>query len=235
VNIFGTGLYDDCMFLAIILTGFYGLMHIGELTQSHVRAKWSFLKTTLCHSPKFSAHSFSFHLPFHKGDQLFDGNMIMIEAHHGSLICAHSQMTIYTALHDVCFGVYLELWLTSDANIPMYSWCISHLWKSLDNEVEGHSLCSRGATALALAGVNNDSIQAMGIGHFSNLHKETSSQLACAHSQQASFWSHTELIHHFFDHHPPLHPIFFKFTFYGIYSDNSASRCVFSYSLQCLL
>ena len=110
----------------------------------------------------FTAQSFSFHLSYHKGAQLFDGNTIMIEARHGSLICAYSQMTIYTALHDAHFGVYSELWLTSDGEVPTYSWFIWCLRKSLDNKVGGHSLRSGGATALALAGVNDDSIQVMG-------------------------------------------------------------------------
>jgi len=162
MDIFESSLFDDYLFLPILLTGFYGLMCIGELTQMDAKEKQSYLKTTLHHSLRFTAHSFSFHLPYHKGDLLFDGNMIMIEAHHGSLICAHSQMTVYTTLHDAHFGVYSELWLTSDGNVPTYSWYISHLQKSLDNKVRGNSLHSGGATALALAGVNDDSIQVMG-------------------------------------------------------------------------
>src|SRR5882724_9884023 len=86
----------------------------------------------------------------------------MIEARPGSLICTHSQVTRYTTLCDARFGLYLELWVTLGGDVPTYSWFISRLRKSLDNEVSGHSLRSGGATALALAGVNDDSIQAMG-------------------------------------------------------------------------
>ena len=86
----------------------------------------------------------------------------MIKAHPSSLICVHSHVTSYTTLCDACFGLYPELWVTSGGDMPTYSWFVSHLQKSLDDEVGGHSLCSGGATALALAGANDDSIQAMG-------------------------------------------------------------------------
>src|SRR5882724_1622568 len=86
MKIFSTGLYDDCLFLAILLTCFYRLMCVGKLTQLDMKVKWSLLKSALSHSLKFLDHGFSFHLPYHKGDRLFDGNTIMIEAHPGSLI-----------------------------------------------------------------------------------------------------------------------------------------------------
>jgi len=70
VKIFSTGLYDDCLFLAIILTGFYGLMRVGELTQSDVKAKQSLLKSTLRHSLKISDHNFSFIYLITKGSIL---------------------------------------------------------------------------------------------------------------------------------------------------------------------
>ena len=60
------------------------------------------------------------------------------------------------------FGLYPELWVTSGGDVPTYSWFISHLCKSLDDEVRGHSLHLGGATALALAGVSDNLIQAMG-------------------------------------------------------------------------
>ena len=52
----------------------------------------------------------TFHLPYHKGDWLFDGHTIMIEA--------HPQVTNYATLCDAHFSLYLELWVTSGGDIP---------------------------------------------------------------------------------------------------------------------
>src|SRR5882672_12588950 len=76
---------DDLLMVAIIFTGFHALMHLGEMTESDNDAKWSFLKTILCHTVVLSLTSFSFILPKHKADRLFEGNTIMVEAQPSSL------------------------------------------------------------------------------------------------------------------------------------------------------
>ncbi|KAF8591603.1 hypothetical protein K439DRAFT_1626974 [Ramaria rubella] len=46
--------------------------------------------------------------------------------------------------------------------MPTYSWFVSRLHAILDRDIGGHSIRSGGATALALAGVPDSVIQAMG-------------------------------------------------------------------------
>ncbi|KAF8573035.1 hypothetical protein K439DRAFT_1251537, partial [Ramaria rubella] len=54
-------------FLAILFTGFYALMRLGELTQSDSKAKRFSKKTSMHHSVRFVGTRYSFHLPYHKG------------------------------------------------------------------------------------------------------------------------------------------------------------------------
>ncbi|KAF8583649.1 hypothetical protein K439DRAFT_1348229, partial [Ramaria rubella] len=86
---FDTGMFDNMLFLAMLFTGFYASMRLGELTQAD-----SFAARRLL--------------------------------------------------------------------LPTYSWFVCRLQSVLGSDVAGHSLCSGGATALALAGIANDTIQAMG-------------------------------------------------------------------------
>jgi len=71
---------DDLLMVAIIFTGFHALMRLGEMMESDNDAKWSFLKTILHHTVVLSLASFSFILPKHKADWLFEENTVMVEA-----------------------------------------------------------------------------------------------------------------------------------------------------------
>jgi hypothetical protein len=159
---FNTGEYEDKLFLAILLAGFHSLMRLGELTQPDAKVKRSFTKLTMCHSPNITADKFSFHLPYHKGDHFFEGNTILIEARSRSELCPLIHISSYVADRDAQFALYPELWLTSVGEVPTYSWFIKRLRSMLGSDVAGHSLRSGGATALALARVCDDLIQAIG-------------------------------------------------------------------------
>src|SRR5882724_863792 len=76
--------------------------------------------------------------------------------------CPVACMTRYVGLRDAQFTLLPELWLTSSGEHPSYSWVISRLCSTLDEEVGGHSLRSGGVTSLALAGVSDNTIQSMG-------------------------------------------------------------------------
>src|SRR5882672_8088125 len=77
---YDTDSYDDCLFLAMVLSGFHTLLHIGELTQPDSFAKRSFVKMSLRNTLKLLADHFSYHLPYHKGDRFFDGNIVMVHS-----------------------------------------------------------------------------------------------------------------------------------------------------------
>src|SRR5882724_13300100 len=77
-------------------------------------------------------------------------------------MCPLRMMHHYLASRDSLFGLFPELWLTSDGCVPSYLWFITKLHLVLGSNVAGHSLRSGGAMALALEGVTDDHIQAAG-------------------------------------------------------------------------
>jgi hypothetical protein len=158
----GMGNYDNKLFLAMTLTGFHELMRLVELTQSDNKAKRSFSKLSLRHTFRITSDNYSFHLPYHKGDWFFEGNTILVELRPGSVIFPHKQVSAYVAARDARFALYPEMWLTSAGEVPTYSWFVKRLQDVLGHDVAGHSLRSGGATALALVGVCDDLIQAIG-------------------------------------------------------------------------
>ena len=95
---FDMGEYDDCLFLEIILCGFHALLCVGELTEPDQIAKWSFVKTSLRNSLKLLTDLFSFHLPYHKGDQFFQGNIVIVRSIACSPRCPVTCMAQYVNL-----------------------------------------------------------------------------------------------------------------------------------------
>ena len=77
---FNTEDYDDCLFLTIILCGFHALLRVGELMQPDQFVKRSFVKICLWTTLNLGPNIFLFHLPYHKGDQFFEGNVVMIHS-----------------------------------------------------------------------------------------------------------------------------------------------------------
>ena len=77
---YNTNSYDDCLFLAIVFCGFHALLQVGELMEPDLITKWSFIKMTLQNTLRILTNCYSYHLPYHKGDHLFEGNIIMVQS-----------------------------------------------------------------------------------------------------------------------------------------------------------
>ncbi|KIJ24644.1 hypothetical protein M422DRAFT_194441 [Sphaerobolus stellatus SS14] len=154
--------YDDRLFAAMLLTGFFGLLRLGELTVPDNLRKRSFKKVIMRHTLSTETARFTFILPYHKADRFYAGNTVIIEALPGSPINPFHHMCQYVAMRDASFPLLPALWITAQGQPPTYSWFVSRLQKLIGNDVAGHSLRSGGATALALAGVADNAIQAMG-------------------------------------------------------------------------
>ena len=71
--------HDDKLFLAILLTGFRGLMHLGKLTFPDSMACRNYCKVILQHNVNITPKSYSFLLPGHKADRTYEGNLVIIE------------------------------------------------------------------------------------------------------------------------------------------------------------
>ena len=150
---------DDLLFNAIILSSFHVLLRLGETTQPDTCSKHTFHKVTLRLSVKLTPNMFSFILPSHKADCFFKSSTILIKARSG-LLCHRCPFIAYLTARNACFPMHSQLWLRLSGQVPNYSWIINKMKLLWDSDVGGHSLCSGGATALALAGTPDDHIQA---------------------------------------------------------------------------
>ncbi|KIJ55180.1 hypothetical protein M422DRAFT_103750, partial [Sphaerobolus stellatus SS14] len=152
--------HNELLFVAMLFTGFHGLLRLGELTIPNAVAKRTMRKLTLRHTLSFKSDTrFSFILPFHKADRFYTGNMVMIQALPHSPLDPLFHVRCYISSRDRLFPLLPALWLTSFGRPPSYSWFVSRLQSFLGSEVAGHSLHSEGATALALTGVPDNVIQ----------------------------------------------------------------------------
>jgi len=150
---------DDLVFISIVLSSFHALLHLSEITQPDSHLKHSFRKTTLHHSVKLTPNTFSFTLPTHQANCYFESSMILIESHVGHL-CPRQPFLQYLTARDIRFPLHPQLWLRSMGKVLTYSWVMNKLKSTLGSDVVGHSLCSGGATSLAIAGTPDDHIQA---------------------------------------------------------------------------
>src|SRR5271168_4274412 len=71
--------HDDSLFLAQLLTGFYGLLWLGELVFSDKFVLCNYRKISLRHTVRLLHHQYSFFLPSHKADRTFEGNTVLIQ------------------------------------------------------------------------------------------------------------------------------------------------------------
>ncbi|KIJ40554.1 hypothetical protein M422DRAFT_256525 [Sphaerobolus stellatus SS14] len=131
--------HDDCLFIVMLLTGFFGLLRLGELTFPDNIQKCSFKKLTMCHSLHIETSHFSFTLPFHKTDRFYAGNTVMIEALPDSPVDPLHHMLSYLACCDMSFPLLPTLWITQLGLPPIYSWFISCLQNLLGDDMAGHS------------------------------------------------------------------------------------------------
>ena len=153
--------HDTLLFIAILLTGFYALMRLGELVFSDTKALRNYRKISLRHSVSLLPSRYSFFLPSHKGDRFFEGNTIVVQKINGPTD-PYEPFSRYLASRDKNFPLNPELWLTSRGSVPTRHWFLSRLRKFFPRNIAGHSLRSGGATSLAEAGADLATIQAVG-------------------------------------------------------------------------
>ncbi|PBK77854.1 hypothetical protein ARMSODRAFT_862329, partial [Armillaria solidipes] len=70
--------YDDCLFLALLVTGFNGLLRLAELSMPNSKKSRNWRKVVCRTSVEWLAEGYAFFLPAHKADTAFEGNKIII-------------------------------------------------------------------------------------------------------------------------------------------------------------
>ena len=151
---------DDLLFFAMLLTGFHGLLRLGEMAWPDKKDLQDYRKVVMRSSIQVRESSFEFFLPGHKGDRFFEGNRVILQATNTPDDPLHP-FCAYLAARDRAHPWRPELWLRSNGSIPTRSWFMRRLHTHF-SDVGGHSMRAGGATALAEAGIPPDLIQAIG-------------------------------------------------------------------------
>lgn len=94
--------YDDILFLAQLLTGFFALFRLGEMTYPDDPQLRDPRKVTKRTSVRFSDLSYQFFLPGHKADRFFEGNTIIIRK-NGHVFDPHKRFLAYINARDSKF------------------------------------------------------------------------------------------------------------------------------------
>ena len=153
--------HDDLLFVAMLFTGFFGLLRLGELAFPNDTSLHNWKKVTRRNTVKILQHQYEFLLPGHKADRYFEGNRIIIPAHrfnHHPL----DHFSKYIESRDTLHPVASPLWLTEAGEVPTRSFFVSRLRLFFQRDVAGQSMRAGGATALAEHGVSPAIIQASG-------------------------------------------------------------------------
>ena len=153
--------YDDQLFLTQLLTGFFALFRLGEMTYPDDPKLRDPRKVTKRNSVKICDSSFQFFLPGHKADRFFEGNIIIVRKNQHTFD-PHKHFTAYLRHRDERFPLSSPLWLTSKGVVPTRSFFIKRLRRFFNSDIAGQSLRAGGATSLAENGVPPSIIQAIG-------------------------------------------------------------------------
>lgn len=154
--------HDDLLFKAMLLTGFFALMRLGELcfpNEIHLR-NWK--KVTKRSSVVVTDDQYEFLLPSHKADPFFEGNRIIIKKIQYCDINPLSIFRDYLSSRDAKFPLSSPLWVTQNGSVPIRHFFITRLRHFFDNDVAGQSMRAGGATSLAEHGVPPSLIQFIG-------------------------------------------------------------------------
>lgn len=156
-----TTTHDDLLFLAMLLTGFFGLLRLGELVFPDEVSLQNWKKVTRRNTVSVQNDRYEFTLPGHKADRFFEGNRIIIPALRFTLSPLR-HFSRYINSRDAIHPVASPLWLTEAGSVPTRSFFITRLRIFFNSDVAGHSMRAGGATSLAEHGVSPSIIQASG-------------------------------------------------------------------------
>lgn len=161
-NLANSTSHDDLLFKAMLLTGFFALMRLGELTfpnETHLR-NWK--KITKRSSVVVTPDQYEFLLPAHKADPFFEGNRIIVKKEQRCHINPLSIFRSYLSSRDRRFPLSSPLWVLQNGAVPTRQFFITRLRGFFDKDIAGQSMRAGGATSLAEHGVSPALIQFMG-------------------------------------------------------------------------
>ena len=132
--------HDNLLFMALLATGFHGLLRLGELTFSDNSSIRDWRKVIKCHSLTVWQHEYKFLLPAHKADHFFEGNHVLIHAFSPELFDPVPVFFHYLTSRDRLFRAATPLWLTSTGEVPTRSFFLSHFCVFFSQNFAGASM-----------------------------------------------------------------------------------------------
>jgi hypothetical protein len=153
--------HDDILFITQLLTGFFTLMRLGELTTPNDKSLLDHRKITSRTSVVVSNDEYRFFLPSHKADKTFEGNTVIIQC-HDIAVDPLSYFKKYLSSRDRLFPFSSDLWLRADGSRPTRNFFLRRMRNFFDSDIAGQSMRAGGATSLAENGVPPHLIQAIG-------------------------------------------------------------------------
>ena len=154
--------HDDLLFMAMLLTRFFALMHLGELTFSNEIRLRNWKKIVKRSTVTVTNDQYEFHLPSHKADPFFEGNHVIVKKQQYCNLNPLHTFQNYLRSRDHKFPLSSPLWLTSSGSIPTRNFFITRLRRYFERDVAGQSMRAGGATYLAENGVPPSLIQFIG-------------------------------------------------------------------------
>jgi hypothetical protein len=150
--------YDNALFIAMLMTGFKTLQHLGELAWPDSVKFQSYRKVAMCHTLIQTPTTISYTLPYQKNDSLRSGYKILLCISPKLNLDSLGHMQFYLTLHDAKHLHHPALWVTESGTVPTHSWFLCKLHLFGGQEFTGYSMRAGGATALAAAGMSGDLI-----------------------------------------------------------------------------
>jgi len=126
--------HDNLLFVAMLVTGLFALMRLGELTFPNNPAVRNWRKVIQHSSVVITDDHYEFFLPAHKTDRFFKGNKIVVMAKQFCHQPLH-HFCKYIASRDSLLPLASPLWLTVNVSIPTRSFFITCIRLFFDNKV----------------------------------------------------------------------------------------------------
>jgi hypothetical protein len=139
--------HDDLLFLTLLITGFYGLLRLGELTFPDDLSIRDWRKITRRSSLIVRPHQYSFMTPASKADRFFEGNKVVICAFESPDLAfdPFRAFSRYLISRDTLFPASSPLWLTSKGDVPTRSFFMSRFHNLFSKSYGGASMRAGGA------------------------------------------------------------------------------------------
>jgi len=144
--------HDDLLFVAMLLTGFFALLCLGEMVFPDDVQTCEWWKVTQHHTVSLLPGRYEYVLSYHKADRLYSGNQVLITK-GSSDPNPVDHFDTYLHSRDSLFPLHSPLWLRSNGQVPTCSFFIHRLATFFGSDIHGQSMHARGATFLAEHGV----------------------------------------------------------------------------------